>query len=350
MRAVSAGAVPETPAPDVFKYSDRQRKQDAFFAGFIAGVLSIVGTYWLDVKKVQRQMQAQRFRPYKGVGPAMGSQAFRTGVTYCGFDSLGAQFRSWGLTGWHWQFVAAASGAVVGELVAVPFEVWKNTSIKNQGIPTHCIPRWILDHNGPQGFFKGVLPAVLRKSISNGGMLSSSPHTILFVHRGLCWVCPEQRNSTSQAVASKLIGGGVTGGCMEVLTLPIDKCRLYTQVLIHPDTGRTYTILQAGQAMWAQGVISWYAGAVSAFTRKGLIKAVQYFVLLELVALFKGRRQSKWQAERAAEKEMLYQASLAAAAEAAEAKARFEAQMDAKRRRHWRIWPMNRFRRTEPNP
>ena len=45
-----------------------------------SGLLSIVGTYWLDVKKVQRQVQGKQFRLFKGMGPAMGAQAFRTGA------------------------------------------------------------------------------------------------------------------------------------------------------------------------------------------------------------------------------------------------------------------------------
>lgn len=305
----------------VFVYGEQQRQKDAFIAGFVSGILSIIGTYWLDVKKVQSQVQGAHFRLLKGMGPAMGAQAFRTGVTYCGFDTIGGHFRSNGLTGFHWEFVAAASGAVVGEFIATPMDVWKNTSIQNQTMPTSRIPHWIWATNGWVGFFKGIVFATARKSLSNGGMLSTAPYAIQHTYCGLCWVFPEMQDSFSVKTASKLLGGGLAGGVMEVLTLPLDKCRVYTQVVINPATGRTYTSLQAPKALWASSVLSWFAGAVPAFTRKGLIKAVQYFVLLEMVALLKGRAKARWQATALEEEQQRREASAAAARAAAEAAA-----------------------------
>eukprot|EP00667_Euglena_gracilis_P013393 EG_transcript_13818 len=304
-----------------FVYTERRRKQDAFVAGFASGMISIVGTYWLDVKKVQRQVQGQHFRLFKGIGPAMGSQAFRTGITYCGFDTLGLHFRAAGLTGFGWEFLAAALGAVVGEFIATPMDVWKNTAIKNQGLPTTHVPGWIWTNNGPLGFFKGIVPAALRKSISNGGLLSTAPYAIQHVYAGLCWAHPEGRGSGTLQTASKLLGGGLAGGTMEVLTLPIDKCRVYTQAMVDPKTGRTYSTIQALRVLWAGGVLSWFSGAAPAFLRKGLIKAVQYFVLLEMVALLKGRAVAQWREEMAQEEAQRHRASVAAAKAAREAAA-----------------------------
>ena len=93
-----------------------------------------------------------------------------SGITYCGFDTLGGQFRVWGFVGVLWDFVAAATGAVVGECIATPMDVWKNSAIQRQDIPTGRVPRWIWTHDGALGFFKGLVPAALRKSMSNGGM------------------------------------------------------------------------------------------------------------------------------------------------------------------------------------
>eukprot|EP00668_Euglena_longa_P015470 GGOE01019554.1.p1 GENE.GGOE01019554.1~~GGOE01019554.1.p1 ORF type:complete len:323 (+),score=93.56 GGOE01019554.1:136-1104(+) len=305
----------------VFVYTEHQRKQDAFVAGFVSGMISIVGTFWLDVKKVQRQVQGQQFRLWKGIAPAMASQAFRTGITYCGFDTLGLHFRAAGLTGFGWEFLAAALGAVVGEVIATPMDVWKNMAIKHQMMSTARVPGWIWRTNGLLGFFRGIAPAALRKSLSNGGMLSTAPYVIQHTYDGLCWVHPEGRGSRSVKTASKLLGGGIAGGTMEVLTLPIDKCRVYTQAMVDPATGHTYSTLQAMRVLWAGGVLSWFAGAVPAFVRKGLIKAVQYFVLLEAVALLKGRAVAQWREEVALEEEQRHRASIAAAKAAAESAA-----------------------------
>ena len=152
-------------------------------------------------------------------------------------------------------------------------------------------------------------------------MLSTAPYAIHGVHAGLGALRPDAGDSAALKTASKLLGGGLAGGVMEVLTLPIDKCRVYTQAVVNPKTGHTFSTVQALEAMWAAGARTWYAGAVPAFTRKGLIKGVQYFVLLEMVALLKGRARAEWQAERQETERKRRLASEAAARAAADAAA-----------------------------
>eukprot|EP00906_Rhabdomonas_costata_P026633 RCo037942 len=235
--SVVCGAIP----PAQLVYDERERRRNAFLAGLFAGVVSILGTFWLDVRKVQRQIRGQQFSLVKGMLPAILSQAMRTGITYCGFDSFGLHLERRGYTGLHWDFFAAASGAVLGETIACPLDVWKNSSIKNQSIRTFSVPGHILRTSGPLTFFNGIVAAALRKSISNGGLLSLGPYSVHYASVAVKSVVPpEHHGSAVVRTASKLLGGGLAGGLMEVLTLPLDKTKVFSQALVNPSTGRHY--------------------------------------------------------------------------------------------------------------
>eukprot|EP01079_Euglenida_sp_SAG-EU17-18_P003344 gene3344-3841_t len=259
--------------------TEAARRQDAFLAGVLAGGLSIAGTHWLDVLKVQKQ----------GITPAITSQSLRTGVTYLGFDQLKSMFRDHGKTGWFWEFVAGTLGAAVGEALTNPFTVWKNAAIKNQALTTMSIPAYLMRTSGLRSLTRGILPATMRKSVSNGGLLSSGPYCVQAVQSVVCTIAPTYSEHSYTKIFSKLVGGGFAGAVMEVATIPLDKWKVYAQAVINPQTNTLYTTHAAFVQVLKQGPAAWFAGSSHAFSRKFAIKAIQYFALIELADFFMNR-------------------------------------------------------------
>jgi len=255
------------------------RQRLTFWSAGAAGVCSASATHWLDVGKVHRQLGRALPAKPRGfmVGLPMGAvaQGERFAVTLVLDAVLQGRLKRWEQEQGSMprssatrvvSFGLSMLSAGASEALANPPVVVKNYQIAHE-----CSARAAcaaLASQGPQSFFRGVGPGVLRKSLANGLVLQSIAPTRAAIQSAL----GADASPTGQAVVG-FLAGALTGGAAEVATNHLDRVKTMMQT----------KGMGVVEAAWSAAEAP-LRGAGWAAARKAAIRGINWGMLGLLVA------------------------------------------------------------------